>query len=347
MRSYIRKIESLVKRLKQYDDEGARGWLSHFEVLLLDIQKIAKERKEVAETSSRCTFRLQCHPSDVLPEIPANLRKAIKKMADSATISSVTDEIERTLKAMAAVNEVAEELDMGEDISMEWESGVEEYQRTGLAEIINMLGLPDAKLPNFNHYEDPNGDVDPWSPAFADFVKGDQAYPMSPRWHQWVGALAMIKRIMAGIPVMLMDDVGIGKTIQVLMVIALMQVYRRHYAEHKRFPGMFGECFPRRRNIVLILWFIANTKLDTPDGNLPDLPHIIAVPSGLRAQWEGEIKRFLRWGSFDLIPYMNNHHPDTRQPVWNAINGARPGLSAADKIILTTTTVCASPVQDC
>ncbi|TFK79491.1 hypothetical protein K466DRAFT_442947, partial [Polyporus arcularius HHB13444] len=104
--------------------------------------------------------------------------------------------------------------------------------------------------------------------------------------HQWLGTLVMMKRILAGIRVSLMDDISISKTIQILMVIALIKIYCHHYEEHKHFPGMF-----------------ANIELDTPDGNLPDLPHIIAIPSGLCAQWEGEIKHFLRWGLFNLISY--------------------------------------------
>ncbi|RDX39981.1 hypothetical protein OH76DRAFT_1298639, partial [Lentinus brumalis] len=129
--------------------------------------------------------------------------------------------------------------------------------------------------------------VDPWTKDWEAFCKTGKGHPIAPRWHQWVGALGMMLRVIRdGVPVLLLDDDGIGKTMQVLMVIALYQLFRRHREKHGRFPGAF-----------------AKYKCKTPDGNLPDRPHMIVVPTCLKEQWEGEIHRFLRWGAFDLIPY--------------------------------------------
>ena len=159
-------------------------------------------------------------------------------------MSAVIEEIDRVLTTMAENVEEPQELAMPDfDVEIEWESGVEDYEKMPPEEVMGLLGLTDGKLPNFNDVEDRNGDVEPWSKEWAAFRKSDEASPMSPRWHQWVGALGMMLRLIhKEVPVLLLDDVGIGKTMQVLMVIALYQIFRRHREKHGRFPGAFGKC---------------------------------------------------------------------------------------------------------
>ena len=84
----------------------------------------------------------------------------------------------------------------------------------------------------------------------------------------------------------------------------------------------------------------------TPDGNLPDTPHIVVVPPGLRHQWEGELHRYLQYGSFDLFTYHYAFAQDKRKPIWRAVDELRGGHQLTNKIILATQTVSTSFI-DC
>lgn len=51
----------------------------------------------------------------------------------------------------------------------------------------------------------------------------------------------MLERAFEGEPVLLMDGLGLGKTLQVLGVITCLAWYREYYERKKAFPGHFGE----------------------------------------------------------------------------------------------------------
>ncbi|PCH38798.1 hypothetical protein WOLCODRAFT_59536, partial [Wolfiporia cocos MD-104 SS10] len=121
-----------------------------------------------------------------------------------------------------------------------WESGVEEYSGLSLEDVKKALGLPDGQFPCFNSKEDPLGH-DPWTPEGLEALKADTALPLNPRWHQYIGVLKMMRCAINGDPVLLMDKVGVGKTMQAVMFIALRVYYREYFTQHGKFPGMFGK----------------------------------------------------------------------------------------------------------
>jgi hypothetical protein len=56
-----------------------------------------------------------------------------------------------------------------------------------------------------------------------------------PQWHQLVGILRLIDRVLDGKSVMLMDGVRVGKTMQAVGLIACLTHYREHYKKHGKF----------------------------------------------------------------------------------------------------------------
>ena len=50
------------------------------------------------------------------------------------------------------------------------------------------------------------------------------------------------------------------------------------------------------------------------------MPHLIVVLPNLLPQWQAESRRFLKWGSFDLLPYTGNFKTATRKAVWDELN---------------------------
>jgi hypothetical protein len=134
-------------------------------------------------------------------------------------------------------------LDFEETIPLaDWRSGVEEYAECSTDDLWQQLGLDQSKqLPFFQTYTDPNDVISPWSEdgqAWLDDALNEKSI-LAPHWHQLVGILRMIDRALLGEPVMLMDGVGIGKTMQAVGVIACLAHYHDYYKMHGMFPGKF------------------------------------------------------------------------------------------------------------
>lgn len=122
------------------------------------------------------------------------------------------------------------------------------------------LGFPGGRIPGMVSHYDPTGKVHGWmkDPADRDQFRrgtldkwglqvrlmGALLLPFLVPHHQWVGVARAIELLMEGMPVLLFDEVGLGKTIEVLLIIAVV----KYFAESKStgpnfcFPGGFSEC---------------------------------------------------------------------------------------------------------
>jgi len=125
------------------------------------------------------------------------------------------------------------------NIDVEWSEGVEEFRDLSMDDLWALLGLPEKAVPFFNTHQDPFSANDPWTKEGRQWLK-DNGKLLELRPHQLVGVVKMIINFFAGKPVLLMDDVGLGKTIQFTASIAVLAYYRDYYTTHKRFPGALG-----------------------------------------------------------------------------------------------------------
>ena len=103
-----------------------------------------------------------------------------------------------------------------------------------------LLGLQKTKtLPDFNLKIDINAH-NYWSdPQYMEANKSSLR-PLAPRWHQLVGILKIVLQAFKQEPLMLMDQVGVGKTLQLVGAIVIFTFFRDFYAKNKSFPGGFG-----------------------------------------------------------------------------------------------------------
>jgi hypothetical protein len=103
--------------------------------------------------------------------------------------------------------------------------------------------LSEKKLPFFQVWSDPDAVTDPWSKEGQQWLDNltNLIQSLAPWWHQLVSILKMIDRVLDCEPVMLMDGVGVGKTMQAVGLIACLAHYREHYRKHRKFPGKFGK----------------------------------------------------------------------------------------------------------
>ncbi|KAF9224670.1 hypothetical protein BS17DRAFT_682450, partial [Gyrodon lividus] len=170
-----------------------------------------------------------------------------------------------------------------------WSEGVEDLNTLTTDELWERLGLPQKQLPFFQEWSNPDLVVDTWSNEGQQCLKDANSgrQPLVPRWHQLVGIYRTLEQVFKDKPLLLMDGVGLGKTLQAVRAIACMAYYRECFRTKGTFPGHF-----------------MGRRMNTPNGNIPNLPHIIICPVNLRNQWEYEIKRFLKLASFDLFPYI-------------------------------------------
>ncbi|KAI9571902.1 hypothetical protein HD554DRAFT_1992514, partial [Boletus coccyginus] len=63
---------------------------------------------------------------------------------------------------------------------------------------------------------------------------------LSPHWHQLIGIYCMLECTFEGKPILFTDGVGIGKTLQVIDVIACLVFYCHFFNKNGMFPSAFG-----------------------------------------------------------------------------------------------------------
>ncbi|KAG2057258.1 hypothetical protein BDR06DRAFT_878362, partial [Suillus hirtellus] len=168
---------------------------------------------------------------------------------------------------------------------------------------------------------DPNAAIDPWSEEGQQWLDDSKspAQSLAPWWHQLIGILRLIDRFLDGKLVMLMNGVGVRKTMQAVGLIACLAHYKEHYRKHRKFPGK-----------------ISQRCHQGAGGNIPDLPTVIMSPPNLQYQWMSEIQRYLRQATFDVLPYMGKY---TAHSQWWTMAWSKCQQPLIQHIILVMTNV--------
>lgn len=124
-----------------------------------------------------------------------------------------------------------------------WTSGVEHMQAKTEDELWQMLGCPDGHIKFFNDFLDPSAILEPRDgEEWVKYIKDPNSdkLPCRPKWHQLVGIYMLLDAAFDGKPMMLMDEVGIGKTMQIFALIAWLGWFHEFYESKKYFPGTFS-----------------------------------------------------------------------------------------------------------
>jgi SNF2 family DNA or RNA helicase len=178
-----------------------------------------------------------------LSGLPKALREALQTLASEKQVSQLAALIEEHIRTSNADEESvpSAELDLDRPPVMEWSEGVEDYQTKNLSELWAILGFQDQHIPSLRRVQDPTGTHDPWIKENSEWFKDpNNTVPFGPRWHQLVGVIKMLENAFNGLPVLLMDEVGLGKTLQIKSLFATLTYFREYYKVHSRFPGAFG-----------------------------------------------------------------------------------------------------------
>lgn len=180
-----------------------------------------------------------------MTELPRSLLKAIQELANESEVRELQQSILAALETIDENGTDFVEMDLQDTIAItNWQSGVEEYQAWTTKDLYEGLGLKSDRLPLFQEYVDPTSSIDGWSDGGQAWLRDDtnkQRERLQVRWHQWVGIYKMIDQYLNGLPVLLMDGVGLGKTIQALGFIVVLNHFHEYHKRMKCFPGKFGE----------------------------------------------------------------------------------------------------------
>ncbi|KAG2747793.1 hypothetical protein P692DRAFT_201716179 [Suillus brevipes Sb2] len=311
IRTWLRDVEGLTKILVRYGDQESLQQLSEKRDTLRDLlQGLGVDVKDGNKL-----------------RLPKSLRQALSFLATEHDITLLAASIQDQLKLCdpnATSEDSIPEFDpeSTDACDFQWSEGVEEFNGMSEDQLWTILGLPEKRIPFFNLVQDPYGNCDPWTEEGQKWLKDPaNGEPLALHWHQLVGVAKMMKNAFLGIPILLMDDVGLGKTIQVTALIALLAFYREFYIVHNRFPGKIGK-FLKRNSC-----------------NIPNFPVILVIPANLVGQFTSELHRFLQKGSFDVLPYLATWQ--SRQSWWQDI-WCRSIQPEGRRIIITTPKALAS-----
>lgn len=181
-------------------------------------------------------------------ELPKVIRDSLDKLAKESQVRDIEHALLATLEMMSPSDgEDSVEIPEGEAVDLSnWREGVEDLRHLSEHELWQQLGFEDKKLPFFQEWTDPEAGIDPWSDDGEKWLATQVGHrkPLVPRWHQLVGILRMLQRAFDGQPILVMDGVGIGKTLQAIGFIACLAYYRSYFSSHARFPGHFSESYP-------------------------------------------------------------------------------------------------------
>ena len=154
---------------------------------------------------------------------------------------SIALELHEHLLQLSCEHEDAPQLDWNQEPPVNWEEGTEELNSKTTDELWTMLGLHSTKvIPDFNEYVDVNMHNYWTDPKYMEEHK-EELRGLSPRWHQLVGIVKIVFHAFKGEPLMLMDEVGVGKTLQLVGAFCVLNFFHDFYAKNKKFPGAYGE----------------------------------------------------------------------------------------------------------
>lgn len=125
----------------------------------------------------------------------------------------------------------------------DWETGVEGFSNHTIARLYEDLGSSEQKVADFNEFYDVNGEHDPWDRANVVWFQTESAArrPFSLRWHQLCAIVKIMDCILRKRGVLVMDAVGIGKTLEAIGVIVWRAYFFSVFKERNNFPGRFCE----------------------------------------------------------------------------------------------------------
>lgn len=176
--------------------------------------------------------------------IPKTLFEALQQLANEKDIAELRTTVYERICEIE--NEEPLDLPTGESVDLDWSEGTEHFKDYTIEHAQRALGFIDDTIPSFNRFLDPGGEKTYWNDKGWFDDETNVKIICAPRWHQLIGMLALVDAMFNGKNILLMDEVGLGKTMQVAGAIAIITFFREYHDRmpegQKSFPGMFSKC---------------------------------------------------------------------------------------------------------
>jgi hypothetical protein len=181
-----------------------------------------------------------------LAELPTNVKEALLRLASDERIRELEVMLQDQIKLVAGVDE-DEVAEPSEEVTIpgidDWEEGTEDLRVKSMDQLWTMIGLGDTKsIPGLNAKIDIDGTHNPWHKQDQEwFEKNGVDFVLG--HYQLVGIVRLLEMFFKdGMHSLLGDEVGLGKTVQMIGLTCLIRYFREYHNAHKRFPGDFGTC---------------------------------------------------------------------------------------------------------
>ena len=242
LEEYIREAKKVKARLEKYSKDELVDKLNGY---VKKAEQLKATLISPDDPSSKSPPRSTVARLMAFTALPKGIRAAVQDFASQCDITTVMDHLEDLLHREVDRDDDSENVVPDDEVNIsDWETGVENLEHKTFDDLWNDYGLGNVKaVPGFNTREDPSGKIDPWSPEGVRYLAdpNSSAVPFGPQWHQLLGATGMLLRKFRGRGTLLMDEVGVGKTMQVI-VLQMFLIYLRSYQEaHDTYPPLFSK----------------------------------------------------------------------------------------------------------
>ncbi|KAL5485573.1 hypothetical protein ACEPAI_6614 [Sanghuangporus weigelae] len=306
----------------------------------LFVLKSQKEslQKERDDFKAAMQSALGVEGDTIFSPLGKKLETLLKGIRDEKQILRVEDEYLNLFGDTTTMAEFAAELDTPVNwVDDDGDLGVEEFKSLDEEQLKALLGIPaGSRFPFLNRWRSVSGDLPADIRDFDDLERdadltserAQEEYnllPVEPHWHQYVGVAAAARRFFSNRNVLFADGVGVGKTLQALMIMCLLRYYRSNAMKEKekgqemKFPPIAGNS---RK------WGYRPSS-EYPAGHV-----LVVVPPILQRQWADEARRFLTPKLWNIIEYPSS--AKDRSCFWPRLWASRVNEEGTTNILIAT-----------